>query len=525
MEIILINGYRAERSWLQGGVGSRKGRGPTEWGGPPAATDRKHEKTIYTMKADNIYKTSLLAAALLLAATSCVKDTLYNTPHPDTGRITVTADWTDRGDGVDIPAEWTVVMGGYTGTETGETHAPDYLFAPGNYTLVAYNTPVNITIDGTVARVSVPSGVSTGGSASAMDEDTDSGAGGFISGTPGWLFTSVQEMTIEADTDHDLTAAMHQQVRQLTLVIEPTGDAADRIESIEGSLSGAAGTLDFAAWTYGTASDVALQVTSGIQTHAYDDQWEKGDEIGIFGFTQGDAPAQAYTNERYVTTGGDGVFTPDGTTIYVPTDGSSLDFVAYYPHTTDLENGIYTVDVEDQSDLSTIDLMAAGRQTANRIKNTVTFNFEHKLSKIVLNFADGDGITLSELAGMKVQLTNQRTKATFDVTKPDGEVVVGTDSPIDITLFTDADGMSSEGIVLPSANFDNMTLHLELADGSTCVIEDSGARLSAIEPCRLSVPNRDIDFGDGVREEAFASFEALFKHNISAFISQIPIDS
>ena len=85
--------------------------------------------------------------------------------------------------------------------------------------------------------------------------------------------------------------------------------------------------------------------------------------------------------------------------------------------------------------------------------------------------------------------------------------------------------MSSEGIVLPSANFDNMTLHLELADGSTCVIEDSGARLSAIEPCRLSVPNRDIDFGDGVREEAFASFEALFKHNISAFISQIPIDS
>ena len=213
------------------------------------------------MKADNIYKTSLLAAALLLAATSCVKDTLYNTPHPDTGRITVTADWTDRGDGVDIPAEWTVVMGGYTGTETGETHAPDYLFAPGNYTLVAYNTPVNITIDGTVARVSVPSGVSTGGSASAMDEDTDSGAGGFISGTPGWLFTSVQEMTIEADTDHDLTAAMHQQVRQLTLVIEPTGDAAGRIESIEGSLSGAAGTLDFATGAYGAASDVALYFT------------------------------------------------------------------------------------------------------------------------------------------------------------------------------------------------------------------------------------------------------------------------
>lgn len=219
--------------------------------------------------------------------------------------------------------------------------------------------------------------------------------------------------------------------------------------------------------TMQTDARVALQVTSGIQTRAYDATWEANDEIGIFGFTQGDAPTQAYTNVRYVTTGGDGAFTPDGTTIYLPTDGSSLDFVAYYPHTTDLENGIYTVDVEDQSDLSTIDLMAAGMQTANRINNTVTFNFEHKLSKIVLTFKPGDGMALSELTGMKVQLTNQQTLATFNVTQPDGEVVVGTNTPATLTLNTDADGTSSEGIVLPSANFDGMTLHLELADESS----------------------------------------------------------
>lgn len=196
------------------------------------------------MKTNSIYKTSLLAAALLLAATSCVKDELHDTPHPDYGKITVTADWTDRGDGVDIPAEWTVTMGGYTGTESGETHAPDYLFDPGNYTLAAYNTPENITISGTTATVA-----------------PETGNGTYISNAPGWLFTSVQEVTIEADTDYELTAAMHQQVRQLTLVIEPMGDAADRIESIEGSLSGAAGTLDFASGTYGAPSDVALHFT------------------------------------------------------------------------------------------------------------------------------------------------------------------------------------------------------------------------------------------------------------------------
>ena len=193
-----------------------------------------------------VYKTSLLAAALLLAATSCVKDELHDTPHPDTGKITVTADWTDRGDGVDTPAEWTVTMGGYTGTESGETHAPDYLFNPGDYTLAAYSTPENITISGSTATVAPTAG---------------DGTGSFISNAPGWLFTSVQKVTIEADTDYDLTSTMHQQVRQLTLVIEPTGDAADRIESIEGALSGAAGTMDFATGTYGAASDVALYFT------------------------------------------------------------------------------------------------------------------------------------------------------------------------------------------------------------------------------------------------------------------------
>ena len=183
-----------------------------------------------------------MAAALTLAATSCVKDELHDTPHPDYGKITVTADWSDRGEGVDIPAEWTVTMGDYTGTETGETHSPDYLFSPGNYTLAAYNTPEGITVSGTMATVA------------AAD-------GGCIVNTPGWLFSSVQEVAIEADTDYSLTAVMRQQVRQLTLVIEPTGDAAERIESIEGTLSGAAGTLDFATGTYGTPSEVELRFT------------------------------------------------------------------------------------------------------------------------------------------------------------------------------------------------------------------------------------------------------------------------
>ena len=196
------------------------------------------------MKTTTRYTTTILTLALLLTLGGCVKDELHDTPHPDTGKITLTADWSDRGEGVDIPASWHIVMGDYTGTETGATHSPDYLFNPGSYTLAVYNPADGITVSGTTATV-------------VQQAETEA----FISNAPGWLFTSVQEVAIEADTDYSLTAVMRQRVRELTLVIEPAGDAADRIETIEGTLSGAAGTLDFATGTHSTPSEVELHFT------------------------------------------------------------------------------------------------------------------------------------------------------------------------------------------------------------------------------------------------------------------------
>ena len=187
-----------------------------------------------------------MAAAVLLS--SCVKDTLYDTPHPDHGKIAVTADWSARGEGIDIPATWTVTMGDYTGTETSATHAPDHLFAPGSYTLAVWNPAEGITVSGTTATIAAATGNRAG---------TDA----FVDNAPGWFFTHTEQVSIEKDKDYPLTAVMQQQVRELTLMIEPAGDAADRIESIGGTLSGAAGTLDFATGTHGTPSEVKLHFT------------------------------------------------------------------------------------------------------------------------------------------------------------------------------------------------------------------------------------------------------------------------
>lgn len=192
----------------------------------------------------------VIPAAVLACAmfTGCVKDPVYNTPHPDHGRITLTTGWDDRGGGIEIPGNYTVRIGDYTATLSGATNVLDHLFTPDKYGIYAYNTADAVTVSGTVATVAAASG-------------NWDGVGSFVTGTPGWLFTHVQQVEIEKDREYGLKAPMRQQVRQLTLVVEPAGGAAARIAGIEGYLAGAAGTLDFERNEYGTPSNVELSFT------------------------------------------------------------------------------------------------------------------------------------------------------------------------------------------------------------------------------------------------------------------------
>ena len=191
---------------------------------------------------------TLLGCAGLLFTSCDVKDPIHNTPHPDNGTVTLTADWSQRGTGIDIPASYTVEAGDYSTTFSDATSRIDHLFEPGAYRFYIYNTPEQVSVSGTTAAVASASG-------------NWDGAGAFVSALPGWLFTCAMDAAIEKDTEYELTAAIQQQVRQLTLVVEPTGGTADRIEGVEGYLSGAAATLDMDNGTHGTPSNVALTFT------------------------------------------------------------------------------------------------------------------------------------------------------------------------------------------------------------------------------------------------------------------------
>lgn len=193
--------------------------------------------------------------ATLFLAGCDVKDPIYNTPHPDHGTVPLTTDWSDIGTGLPTPESYTVIAtrdgsatAGYTATLTGVTNRLDHLFEPGAYRFCVYNTAEHITVSGTVATVAGASG------------NVD-GAGQFVQEMPGWLFTDVVDATIEKDTKYAVTAVMKQQVRQLTLIIEPTGGSTNRIEHIEGYLSGAASTLDFDNGTHSAPANVELQFT------------------------------------------------------------------------------------------------------------------------------------------------------------------------------------------------------------------------------------------------------------------------
>lgn len=195
----------------------------------------------YNMKT---YRLTLTTIAASISLTACVKEPLYDTDHPEHGKITLSTVWDERGEGIDIPGEYTLRIKHaaseytYMVTLSGIVNTPDELFPAGSHRIHIYNAADNITISSTTASAD-------------------------YSQTLGWLFTGTENVNIKKDKDHHITVAMHQQVRQLTLVIDPEGETASNIENITASLSGVAGTLDMDNDVHGTPSSISLTFVKG----------------------------------------------------------------------------------------------------------------------------------------------------------------------------------------------------------------------------------------------------------------------
>ena len=206
---------------------------------------------------------------------------------------------------------------------------------------------------------------------------------------------------------------------------------------------------------------VALEVSSGIESRAYDNKWESDDAIGIYMLKTGTATiSEGAENRRYFTADGGSAFTATTEqTIYFPLDGSKVDFIAYYPYQKNLTNGAFTLDISTQTDLSAIDLMTAGTKTTeaeplDKNHYKVHFKFAHRLTKLELNIGTGRGITPEDLKGLKVEVTKQRTSGSYD---PQFETFGVDSEPVQtVELNTNAGGTLAQAILLPTTAADGI---------------------------------------------------------------------
>lgn len=193
------------------------------------------------------------------------------------------------------------------------------------------------------------------------------------------------------------------------------------------------------------------------------------DAIGIFMVKSGTTEiAESATNRQY-TTPASGTFTAaTGNEIYYPMNGSTVDFIAYYPYengavlTTSIDVVITTI--QNATNQPLFDLLYSTGATGSKAAATtpVELKFSHKLSKIVMN-CTADASVGASLTGMAVTIKGMNTENTFDLST--GTLGVPT-TVTDIIPCTETNGSVYDAIIMPG-NYAAGALTVEFALAST----------------------------------------------------------
>lgn len=163
-------------------------------------------------------------SALLLA--SCVKDEVYNTSHPDKGAVSIH---------VNLPqgmGDYTVEIDGQSVQGSGATIVYPTLLSPGEHNLLMYNHPDGLTIADGIARVNAMADTKSNGNA--------------ILPIPGCLYSASTTCTVTADDTVRIELAPLRRMRDLHFELTVAEGDPERIASVEGVLSGIAGTYTLA---------------------------------------------------------------------------------------------------------------------------------------------------------------------------------------------------------------------------------------------------------------------------------------
>lgn len=167
----------------------------------------------------------LIFALVTLLLGGCVKDDLYNTPHPDKGAVRVTTDWSGASSDAVLPQSYMLRIGTQEQTASGTDNAFNTLFEPGRQDLLVYHQTEGITLTDHTATVNTL-------------------ADGTLNPMPGYLFSGVEELEIVKDDTLQVTVKMEQRIRSLTLALKLTPGDKERIVSTSATLTGIASAMD-----------------------------------------------------------------------------------------------------------------------------------------------------------------------------------------------------------------------------------------------------------------------------------------
>ena len=207
----------------------------------------------------------------------------------------------------------------------------------------------------------------------------------------------------------------------------------------------------------GTSEGTGVRFTSYmVESRATDTAWEKGDEIGVY-MKPDAATGFQKVNVKYTNNNAENVntFTSEAPIIYTGNE-KTVSFMAVYPFSSLVTDGTYEFTLGNK-ELAENDIMYASTNGVATGTNEVTLNFQHKLTKIVLQLNDEDG---NPVTGATISINKQRASGTLDVAT--GTITATSDYTSTLN-FSESNG-TYEAIVIPDEGCEGRSVLITTAD-------------------------------------------------------------